>query len=79
MYKELEKYKTGNKVSKKAVFKGIGEVEIDLDEYIFPVGELIKDLIKHESKCRFRRKFYHKRLTEIYIEILDEVKITKGF
>lgn len=75
MYKELEKYKTGNKVDAIGVLPNKREVPIKQDEYIAGLGDLIQDFIKHESKPYWKRKYYHEHLTELYLKMLNEIQV----
>jgi len=78
MYKEIEKYRTGKKVKGTGVIVNMDnrEIELDLDEYKFLLGDLIMDFHKHMSKPRWRRNFYHKRLTKIYKGALNSISLT---
>ena len=80
MYKEIEKYKTGGIVKGSGVIVNMDnrKIEIDLDEYDFPLGDLIMDFHKHMSKPRWRRKYYHKNLTKIYKDALNYITLTHG-
>ena len=80
MYKELEKYKTGNKVPQD--FKVIGtetKVTISYDEYTTDLGDLLNDFIEHKTKPFWKRKYYHKHLTELYLQMLNKVSITHSW
>jgi len=80
MYKELEKYKTGNKVSQD--FKVIGtetKVTLSYDEYTADLGDLLNDFIEHKTKPFWKRKYYHKHLTELYLQMLNKVSITHSW
>ena len=80
MYKELEKYKTGNKVPQD--FKVIGtetKVTISYDEYTTDLGDLLNDFIEHKTKPFWKSKYYHKHLTELYLQMLNKVSITHSW
>lgn len=81
MYKELEKYKTGKKITQKDFdfYLKIGEEIIELDRYDFKLGDIIHDFTKHVNKSRWRRKSNHKHLTKIYLDILNKITLTHGF
>ena len=66
MYKELEKYKTGEKINK------------HYDEYKADLGDLLNDFIKHKSKPFWKRNYYHDHLTNIYIDMLNKFTIIHG-
>ena len=78
MYKELEKYKTGEKVEGIGVLPDGQEIKIHHDEYVAELGDLINDLINHKSKPFWRRKYYHKHLTKIYLSMLNKISIRHG-
>jgi len=82
MYKEIEKYKTGDKTNMTSNFTLNGTVvkyPTELDEYDFELGDLLFDFSKHINKPWWRRKYYHKHLTKTYLSILNQVWITYGF
>lgn len=78
-YDELRKYLTGKSIEVPTschslngeVRKGIGL----FPEYKIPIGSLINDFIEHKNKCWLRRKWYHKRLTEIYVQMLNSLGV----
>lgn len=82
MYKELKKYKTGNKVDGVArvgrLNSDVHEIPWEYDEYVFGYGDLIEDFIKHQQKPFWRRKYYHKHLTKIYKDALNQIKVRHG-
>lgn len=78
MYKELLKYKTGEKIDAVGVLPNKKKMKIKLDEYSFPLGDLIADYTKHLSKPFWRRTYYHNHLTKIYKEVLNKVVIVDG-
>lgn len=82
MYKELEKYKTGNKLSGKAnLIKMDGThqtIDHEYDEYIFEFGELMDDFIKHQRKPFWRKKYYDAHLSKLYKRVLNEITIKTG-
>ena len=82
-YKELWKYLTGKTIEiPTRRFNGIKVIEeIGLfPEYKIPIGSLINDFIEHKSKSWWKRKWYHDRLTEIYVDILNRLgEISYGF
>ena len=75
MYKELEKYKTGNKNDGIGVFPDGQEIKIKYDEYIFKLGDLLNDFNIHQNKKFWQKKYYHNHLTKLYIKMLNEVVI----
>lgn len=79
MYKELKKYKTGNKKKAIGVYSDKREVEIMLDEYVAPLGDLMEDFIEHQTKPFWKRKYYHSHLTKLYKEMLNTIDIERGF
>jgi len=82
-YDELRKYLTGRQIevptscqSYSPPLEGIGL----FPEYKIPIGSLINDFIEHKSKSWWKRKWYHDRLTEIYVDILNRLGIVSyGF
>ena len=79
MYKELEKYRTGNKTDMDGILPDGQIIKIKGDEYIFKLGDVMSDFIKHQNKPRWKRKYYHDHLTSLYIKILNEVNIKYAF
>ncbi len=79
MYKELDKYKTGKKEKRTFVFPDKQTSEFYVDIYNFPLGELIHDFIEHEKKPRWKRRYYHTHLTEMYKEILNNTIFRMGY
>jgi hypothetical protein len=75
MYKELDKFKTGKIIDGIVVLPDKQEVKIKLDEYAVNLGDLVEDFIKHQTKPRWKRKFYHEHLTNLYKEILNQIEI----
>lgn len=47
------------------------------DEYNAGLGDLMNDLIEHKSKPFWKRKYYHKHLTELYLQMLNQVKLIR--
>ena len=78
MYKELEKYRTNNTIPS-IIEINHQIVNITLDEYQFGLGDVIIDFINHEKTPWWKRKNYHSHLTEIYIKVLNKIKISYGF
>jgi hypothetical protein len=80
MYIELEKYKTGKKVP--TIFNvgnnGVS-LTVYLDEYTADLGELLNDFIEHKNKPFWKRKYYHKHLTKLYLQMLNKVSITSSW
>ncbi len=76
-YDELRKYLTGKRIEIPTSCRLLnGEVREGIGlfpEYKIPIGSLINDFIEHKNKCWLRRKWYHKRLTETYIQILNNL------
>lgn len=79
MYEELNKYKTGKKMDAIGVFPDKQEINIKLDEYEANLGDLINDFIEHKNKLFWKRKYYHKHLSELYIKMLNKIQIKHGF
>jgi hypothetical protein len=82
MYKELDKYRTGQKIKSKATLSKIGGgselVEWEYDEYRAQMGDLIEDFIKHKTKPFWMRKINHSHVTKLYKNFLNEVEISIG-
>lgn len=78
MYAELEKYKTGERIDGTGVLPNKDTITICLDEYKAPLGELMADFIAHENKPWYRRKNYHKHLSKIYKDMLNNITLTHG-
>lgn len=78
MYKELEKYKTGGQINKYRIDYGTSQI-IPLDEYKADLGDLLNDFIEHKTKPFWRRKYYHKHLTEMYLDMLNQLTISYGW
>lgn len=78
MYKELEKYKTGEKIN--ITGRGIyGSLLImPTDEYKADLGDLLNDFIEHKTKPFWKRKYYHNHLTEVYLDMLNKLTIIHG-
>ena len=80
MYKELDKYKTGNKIPKEVNLTKAGCTDItwtiETDEYKFEMGSLLNDFIEHKNKSFFKRKYYHDHLTDIYVKVLNQIILT---
>ena len=80
MYKELDKYATGNKIDSIGVLPNKQEVTIQLDEYQAGFGDLINDFIEHKNKPFWKKRYYHDLLTELYIKWLNRIGvITTGY
>jgi hypothetical protein len=79
MYKELQKYKTGEKI--KITIKTINDntLVILTDEYKADLGNLLNDFIEHKTKSFLRRKYYHKHLTKMYLDMLNQLTIFYGW
>lgn len=79
-YDELRKYLTGKMIEVPTITNGRREGIGLFPEYLIPIGSLINDFIEHNNKFWWQRKWYHKRLTEIYIQILNNLgTISYGF
>ena len=78
MYKELEKYRTGNKIDGIGVLPDKQEIPMKYDEYIIKLGDIMEDFIKHQTKPKWRRKYYHNHLTKIYKDILNKIELRHG-
>jgi len=78
MYKELEKYKKDGFVKGEIEING-QKIFINLDKYESGIGDLINDFINHKNTPWWKRKYYHKYLTELYIKMLNKITITSGF
>ncbi len=79
MYKELKKFATGKKVKCIGVLPDKQEIEIYNDEYVAPLGDLMEDFIKHQTKSRWNRECYHNHLTKLYKDMFNTIKVTDGF
>jgi len=80
MYKEFEKYKTGEKIKGVGVLPDKQEVDIYYDEYSAPLGDLMYDFIKHVKKPWWKKKLYnHEHITEIYVNWLNKITMTETF
>ena len=79
MYKELEKYKTGEKIDADGILANKQKVIIKLDVYKANLGDLMQDFIKHQTKPWWRRKYYHNHLTKLYLCMLNHIEIVEGF
>lgn len=80
MYKELEKYKTHNKIpTVYSVTNSQDEITINLDEYKASLGDLINDFIDHKTKPFWRRTYYHNHLTKLYLKMLNQVSVIQNF
>ncbi len=88
MYKELEKYIIERDIpvtmpvvetTLNGINQGMTGTIKDFiyyqDEYRIPLGDLLNDIINHKRKPFWRRKYYHKHLTEIYTKILNQFTI----
>lgn len=75
MYKEIEKYRTGKKIPTTCFIEN-NVTTIDLDEYTADLGDLLNDFIEHKTKPFWKRKYYHKHLTELYLQMLNKISIT---
>ncbi len=79
-YKEISKYKTGKKIPTICtIVNSDATCTINLDEHRFPLGDLINDFIKHESKPFWKKDYGHKDITELYIKILNQLAFTYNF
>lgn len=78
MYKELNKFKTGKKLDGIGVLPNKQEINITYDEYEANLGDLMNDFIDHKTKPFWKRKYYHKHLTKIYLDMLNEITIKHG-
>jgi hypothetical protein len=80
MYKELDKYKTGNKVPAFLDVVNNGDsVSVNLDEYKAGLGDLVNDFIEHKTKPFWKRRYYHNHLTELYLQMLNKISIGHGW
>lgn len=82
MYRELKKYKTGDKIkgtAKLVKFEGGYKIiDYEYDEYRGKLGDIIEDFIKHEKKPWWRRGIEHDHVRRLYKKFLNEVEITIG-
>ena len=78
MYKELNKFATGEKLDGIGVLPDKQEIKITYDEYQAYLGDLIDDFIKHKTKPFWKRKYYHSHLTKIYKDMLNKITVTHG-
>lgn len=44
-------------------------------EYVADFGELLNDFIEHKNKPFWRRTYYHKHLTKLYIKFLNNITL----
>lgn len=80
MIEEFEKYKTGKKVDGKGVLLGGQQVDIKLDEYIFPLGDLMVDFNNHLNKKWWQKiGWEHNFKTKLYLKVLNQITITHNF
>jgi UDP-glucose 4-epimerase len=56
-----------------------GSLTVNLDEYTADLGDLLNDFIEHKTKPFWKRKYYHKHLTKLYLQMLNKVSITHGW
>ena len=77
MYKELEKFKTGKKIPTIYKFPDNTCCTINDNEYIAGLGDLINDFIEHKTKPFWKRKYYHKHLTELYLQMLNKINLVE--
>ena len=77
MYKEIEKYKTCRIIPTTYYLTTdtTNTIIINSDEYKANYGDLINDYLNHKNKPFYKRKYYHKHLTEIYIKMLNVFSI----
>lgn len=76
MFKEFEKYKTGDKIKRTGRIVNMNppkDIEYMDDEYEIGLGNLIYDFIKHLNKPFWRKKFNHKLVTEQYVALLNSI------
>jgi len=78
MYKELEKFATGKKIEGIGVLPNKQEIKIQYNEYVANLGDLIDDFIKHQTKSKWKRKYYHDHLTKIYKDMLNKITVKHG-
>ena len=79
-YDELRKYLSGNMIEVPTLTNNSREGIGLFLEYKIPIGSLINDFIEHKSKSWWKRKWYHDRLTEIYVDILNRLGVVSyGF
>ena len=78
MYKELEKFATGEKVEGIGVLPDKQEIKIHYDEYMVNLVDLMEDFIKHQTKPFWKKKYYHNHLTKLYKDILNKIQIKHG-
>lgn len=79
-YEELWKYLSGKMIEVPTITNNSREGIGLFPEYIIPIGSLINDFIEHKNKCWWKRKWYHDRLTEIYVQILNRLgEVSYGF
>lgn len=79
MYKELEKYKTNQKMTGLLhTSTSDDSYSVLLDKYLANLGDLLNDFIEHKKKPFWKRKSYHNYLTKIYIDMLNKITLTHG-
>ena len=79
MYKELDKYKTGNKIPIPVIYHYLDGTSIEstynVDEYKFKFGDLLNDFIIHKNQSWFWKywhgKYKYNDLTKIYVRWLN--------
>ena len=79
MYKELDKYKTGNKIPIPVIYHYLDGTSIEstynVDEYKFRFGDLLNDFIIHKNRSWFWKcwhgKYKYNDLTKIYVRWLN--------
>lgn len=79
MYKELQKYKTGGQINITGSGINGSPLLIPTDEYKADLGDLLNDFIEHKTKPFWRRKYYHKHLTKMYLDMLNKLTISHGW
>ena len=74
MYKELEKYRTNRTKNIIGVLPDKKKANVSTNVFSAKLGDLMEDFIKHQTKPRWRRKYYHDDLTRIYIDTLNLIE-----
>lgn len=78
MYKEFDKYKTGEKVNVVGVIVNTEpkqEINLLRDGYRMTLGDIINDFIDHKNKPWYKRdKLTHDMITKKYIKLLEDIK-----
>lgn len=75
MFKELKKYKKTSRVKTPIKLPDKQVITIIMDEYEFPVGDLISIYIKHVRKPWWKRDCHHEHLSEYLVRCLNNLTV----